>query len=75
MEILNWYNNLMDNYYSLTVGVLLSFVAIYYWGKFEEKWKMENNYGTVKKIIKGIGIALIAIFGLPGILLFFGSWN
>jgi hypothetical protein len=74
MEIWNWYYQLMGNNFVLVLGVVFSVIAFTWWGKREEKWKSENKYGTGKKIIKVIGIALIAVFGLPGMIIFFGSW-
>jgi hypothetical protein len=73
VAIWNWYSHLMDNNFVLIIGVIVSVVMINWWSEQEEIWKSENKYGTTKKIIKGIGIVLIGMFGLPGIILFFGS--
>jgi hypothetical protein len=74
MEIWNWYDQLMGNNFVLVLGVVFSVVAFNWWEKQEKKWKSSNKYGIGKKIIKVIGIALIAVFGLPGMIIFFGSW-
>jgi uncharacterized membrane protein len=73
MRIWNWYDHLMGNNLVLIIGVALSVVVINWWVKQEEKWKENNNYSIGKRILKVIGIILIGIFGLPGIIIFFGS--
>jgi hypothetical protein len=75
MKILDWYNDLMENNIVLLLGIVISVVVINWWGKHEEQWKENNNFGIGKKILKIIGIILIGIFGLPGIILFFGLYN
>jgi hypothetical protein len=73
MKILDWYNDLMGNNIVLILGIVISVFVINWWGKQEEKWKENNDYGIGKKILKIIGMILIGIFGLPGIIIFFGS--
>jgi hypothetical protein len=73
LELWNWYKSLMDNSIALIIFVTISVIVVNWWGKKEEQWKTNNSFGISKKIIKVIGIALIVIFGGPGIVLFFGS--
>jgi hypothetical protein len=73
MHILDWNNDLMGNNIVLIIGLVISLTVINWWGKHEEKWRENNNFGAGKKILKILGILLIVIFGLPGIILFFGT--
>jgi hypothetical protein len=73
MKLLDRYNHLMGNNITLLIFVIISVILVNWWMKKEHEWKQNNSYGLTKKIIKVIGILLIAIFGLPGMLIFFGS--
>jgi hypothetical protein len=73
MGVWNWYNHLMGNSIAIVILITLSIIIINWWSKKEDEWKRNNTFGTGKKVIKFIGIILIAIFGLPPIIMVFGS--